>query len=323
LDLSVERRLWATQRHNEEILDQAYRTSKEVYLIFGVNKSGEFYGYARMAGPVRRGEQRISWASRSSQSPTSRSSHSPLSVRSTKAGETFFSPSDLRLVDSSPLPVDSHSTYEGPIRHSAPALLGEQYHLPTLITPAGKFSLDQHMAKSAGQDGFELDPSAPQRAMRQPPSSRTSAQDKASGRPAPALQPVEEVEESRPGEAIRQPQESKGEEAWGDSFPVEWVTTERLPFHRTRHLRNPWNHDREVKVSRDGTELEPTVGERLIQEWEKLAKEPQAQGPLATGPIRPASKRTAGPKSAGLTDGVEDTAHSVLDGGSKVESSRS
>ncbi|PSS06581.1 hypothetical protein PHLCEN_2v3639 [Hermanssonia centrifuga] len=47
LDLSVEKGLWATQRHNEGILDQAYRTSKEVYFIFGVNKSGEFYGYAR------------------------------------------------------------------------------------------------------------------------------------------------------------------------------------------------------------------------------------------------------------------------------------
>lgn len=47
LDLSVEKGLWATQRHNEGILDQAYRTSKDVYLIFGVNKSGEFYGYAR------------------------------------------------------------------------------------------------------------------------------------------------------------------------------------------------------------------------------------------------------------------------------------
>lgn len=43
----MERELWATQKHNEMILDQAYRTSKEVILIFSVNKSGEFYGYAR------------------------------------------------------------------------------------------------------------------------------------------------------------------------------------------------------------------------------------------------------------------------------------
>jgi hypothetical protein len=33
----------------KSILDQAYRTSKDVFLIFSVNKSGEFYGYARLA----------------------------------------------------------------------------------------------------------------------------------------------------------------------------------------------------------------------------------------------------------------------------------
>ena len=47
MDLSVREGLWATQKHNENTLEQAYRTSKDVYLIFGVNKSGEFYGYAR------------------------------------------------------------------------------------------------------------------------------------------------------------------------------------------------------------------------------------------------------------------------------------
>lgn len=57
---------------------------------------------------------------------------------------------------------------------------------------------------------------------------------------------------------------------WGSPFTIEWIRTDRLSFQRTRHLRNPWNHDREVKVSRDGTELEPGVGEALLAEWEKL-----------------------------------------------------
>lgn len=51
VDLSVERGVWATQKHNEAILDQAFRTSREVILIFSVNKSGEFYGYARCVVP--------------------------------------------------------------------------------------------------------------------------------------------------------------------------------------------------------------------------------------------------------------------------------
>lgn len=47
LQLSVSVGLWATQPHNESVLDQAYRTSKDVYLIFGANKAGEFYGFAK------------------------------------------------------------------------------------------------------------------------------------------------------------------------------------------------------------------------------------------------------------------------------------
>lgn len=52
--------------------------------------------------------------------------------------------------------------------------------------------------------------------------------------------------------------------AWGKPFRLEWLSTARLPFYRTRGLRNPWNSNREVKIARDGTELEPSVGRRLI-----------------------------------------------------------
>lgn len=41
------------------------------------------------------------------------------------------------------------------------------------------------------------------------------------------------------------------------TFKVEWVRIGELPFSSIKHLRNPWNQDKEVKVSRDGTELEP------------------------------------------------------------------
>jgi hypothetical protein len=43
------------------------------------------------------------------------------------------------------------------------------------------------------------------------------------------------------------------------------LATSRLPFYRTRGLRNPWNSNREVKIARDGTELEPGIGAKLLQ----------------------------------------------------------
>mmetsp|Transcript_70812 Transcript_70812/g.134942 ORF Transcript_70812/g.134942 Transcript_70812/m.134942 type:complete len:761 (-) Transcript_70812:12-2294(-) len=45
---SVEHNVWATQRKNEQKLNDAYRTCPAVILVFSVNKSGAFQGYARM-----------------------------------------------------------------------------------------------------------------------------------------------------------------------------------------------------------------------------------------------------------------------------------
>jgi hypothetical protein len=101
--------------------------------------------------------------------------------------------------------------------------------------------------------------------------------------------------DSEGGDGMRGKQleaEDAREEAWGEPFRIEWLCTERLPFHRTRHLRNPWNNDREVKVSRDGTELEPTVGQRLLEEWKALA-EMQSAGPAPAGSVSGTSRMTS------------------------------
>lgn len=42
------------QKHNEEKLNEAFRTAPGVFLFFSVNMSGHFQGYARMASPVSR-----------------------------------------------------------------------------------------------------------------------------------------------------------------------------------------------------------------------------------------------------------------------------
>ncbi len=48
-------------------------------------------------------------------------------------------------------------------------------------------------------------------------------------------------------------------------FEVKWISTSRLPFHRTKGLKNPWNANREVKIARDGTKLETNVGIRMLE----------------------------------------------------------
>lgn len=46
------------QRHNEEKLNDAFCTAAGVFLVFSVNMSGHFQGYARMASPVSRQQVR-------------------------------------------------------------------------------------------------------------------------------------------------------------------------------------------------------------------------------------------------------------------------
>lgn len=74
-------------------------------------------------------------------------------------------------------------------------------------------------------------------------------------------------------------------QSWGKPFRVEWLSANRLPFYRTRGLRNPWNANREVKIARDGTELEPGVGERLIQMFHRLG--PPMPSVQLGGPVIP------------------------------------
>ena len=79
---------------------------------------------------------------------------------------------------------------------------------------------------------------------------------------------------------------SSDAQAFGKPFKIEWLATNRLPFYRTRGLRNPWNANREVKIARDGTELETSVGRRLVQMFQKP---PSLEGPqpaLAWSPTR-------------------------------------
>jgi hypothetical protein len=85
----------------------------------------------------------------------------------------------------------------------------------------------------------------------------------------------------------------QGETTWGDCFKVEWLCTERLPFYWTRNLRNPWNHDREVKISRDGTELEPAVGDMLLSAWEVMRLE-GGEIPSATTPGSSSGQKKGG-----------------------------
>ncbi|XP_015171044.1 PREDICTED: YTH domain-containing protein 1 [Polistes dominula] len=53
--------------------------------------------------------------------------------------------------------------------------------------------------------------------------------------------------------------------ALGGVFKVDWVCRKELPFTTTMHLYNPWNDGKQVKIGRDGQEIEPRVAEELCR----------------------------------------------------------
>ena len=224
----------------------------------------------RMAGPIQQSKGRVPWASRP-KSPAS----APLS-RVPMVGEvkdnvpslpesTSHPPEGLSfgrvLVSSAPADLDGlhpdfpHSakfTTTGPPRANAPS-------------------------KSLS---LELNADAPYRAMRDSPNQNIHGSAHPSDPVSPnehgglehaldaALQTVTET----PANLGDGPKDAS--EVWGRPFRIDWIRTTHLPFIRTRHLRNPWNHGREVKVSRDGTELEPSIGRQLLEEWDKPPPSP-------------------------------------------------
>ncbi|KAK4105965.1 hypothetical protein N658DRAFT_511927 [Parathielavia hyrcaniae] len=191
LELSVQTGIWATQAHNEDILNSAFQTSDNVYLVFSANKSGEYFGYARMAS----------------------------AINSDPAAAIEFAPS-----------VQSASEVELPKAIPTDA---------TEFAPKGRIIDDS----ARGTIFWEAD---------HRDDNNENGDLKAAGSSSPDG-----------GQQQQQP-EQHDHEAWGKPFRLEWLSTSRLPFYRTRGLRNPWNSNREVKIARDGTELEPSVGRRLI-----------------------------------------------------------
>ncbi|KAI8808617.1 hypothetical protein BJ742DRAFT_738858 [Cladochytrium replicatum] len=56
-----------------------------------------------------------------------------------------------------------------------------------------------------------------------------------------------------------------GTPRWGKHFWIEWIYTTSLPFDKCKHLFNSWNGGKP-----DGTEVETTIGKRLMVEFSAL-----------------------------------------------------
>ncbi|KAG5362807.1 30-kDa cleavage and polyadenylation specificity factor 30 [Yarrowia sp. B02] len=168
--VSRENSMWSTQSHNEAMLNKAFRDGSNVYLIFSANRTGEFFGCAKMIEPIPPKEKTVS------------------NVHNTAAStQHVYSP------------VITMTPSSGDI-------------------PAGRIVHDVERASLFWE---VLDS---------------------------VSEPLEE------------------ESNWTSPFRIQWLgdQNQRVHFSETRHLRNSLNSGREVKVARDGTEIEPRVGRTIV-----------------------------------------------------------
>lgn len=273
-----------------------------------------------MAGPIiKTGSDGGSWVSRSpiiqtsapATVPTSLADGLPSVPNATQSGRFLTPSAPLRdsPLPASPTSPNLHKTGSRVVHAaSAPPEMAEPFRrISQNISPPHASTFEEKLA-------FRLDRNAPARAVRVPDTvvenSQSPPEDSADetasrlanlslgretpfahseGRPQP--QPVQRQPDSilnSPADRIPSP---SSRASWGTSFPVVWIRVQPLPFTRTRHLRNPWNADREVKVSRDGTELEPSIGRQLLAQWDGLPTTPPLPQPKKGANPRNASSR--------------------------------
>lgn len=162
-------------------------------MIFSANKSGEYFGYARMASPIN----------------------------DDPAAAIEFAPK-AQLVDDPDLPK-------------------------AIPTPATEFAPKGRIIDDSARGTIFWEAEIPEIEV-----------DGVDGVEDADAQSQKSDKEGDPESA------TEASKAWGKPFKLEWLSTTRVPFYRTRGLRNPWNSNREVKIARDGTELETSVGRRLV-----------------------------------------------------------
>lgn len=238
LELSVRTGIWATQSHNEETLNRAFKVTKpwcdsglecrsimltwylqateNVYLVFSANKSGEYFGYARMLS----------------------------TINEDPAAAIEFAPK-------------AHPINDVDLPKEIPTEANETTPKGRIIDDSARGTIFWEAIREDGVDDSETNEA--------PPSTVADQDDESSG-----------------------PDAGGENKTWGKPFKLEWLCTTRLPFYRCRGLRNPWNSNREVKIARDGTELEPSVGRRLIGLFNRNHNSPAPRGPImALGHMMP------------------------------------
>lgn len=270
LQASASYGVWATQSHNQTVFNEAFNNCDNVYLIFSANRAGEYYGYARMSSKIPK---------------TINKNLLPLANWNWSAQDQEKSnpeaSSTSAEVEPPALPVDplvnqlSALKYPNCQSPNIPRVYPTQAN-PSIPIPAGRI-VDDSSRGTLFWEAVEEDPTKSRKS-----STDSGADSKHTSISSPALASdaagpssgfQETTAPSTPPQVdteIQAPSSSEDENSssnnWTIPFKIEWLSPpgKTVPFFMVKHLRNPYNKNQPVKIARDGTEIEPSIGRKVV-----------------------------------------------------------
>lgn len=277
LDICVQSGVWDLQDHNREVLAQAHRNSEAVYLIFSANGSGAFFGYAKLLGPA-------------ADSSEPQSSSPPATVNATTEDSSPFSPTESNSAGRRA----PNTILKSPERVSK----AESPPLVALSKSQNVVSASKSLETQSVVHNLRLNERKTQgkaEELRQPPV-EDQLQLSTSALPVSAADDSLSLADGSSGlskdhvdhSIVPSPNQShcthdhtihgigpdtttppRSHKQLSNMIRVEWLQTASLPFSAVKHMRNPWNDNKSLRVARDGTEIAVDVGKELLLLWEK------------------------------------------------------
>ncbi|KIW90054.1 uncharacterized protein Z519_09485 [Cladophialophora bantiana CBS 173.52] len=273
---SLETGRWHVPKRHIERLNHAFQTASKVYLIFSVNGSGCFFGYATMRSEIQvdeddpaldsdevhisRHDCDVDDDSGSSQAeaesylqPTPRSrteslasSDSSSSSSSSSSGSIVYQPERRRIIWAASWPRRTIREFTSP-----------EEHPPASVAPSPAAVSSSYFTNESSTQSQPLAEPAPRDTTIQSPPSRH-----------PCLSSAESIlNRLCPGEH----RDTSFLDRFSSPCPIKWLSTQSLPFSAVRGLTNPWNDDKEVHIARNVTPVEPGVAAALLGCWGAVA----------------------------------------------------
>ncbi|TIC26129.1 hypothetical protein E3Q12_00563 [Wallemia mellicola] len=262
LDTSREENKWSTQAQNEEILNKAFNEASHVILFMSANKQRGFYGlaYKRMTSKIPNEE----YANKDQNAPSSDipAKHSNQDT-DRKSNET----EGIESNSIKTLKSKDEKTWSAPVAEFNDDISlnvqGERQNksdpiIPMKVSQSPKDD-DEQLAK---EEQIEDTKNAPGAHLVSPTVTPSQFHTLDAPSPMEKLPPAED--QTKQAETEKHTQRTR---TFGRPFSVEWLSTQSVPFSKLKGVNNPWNINRPVKVSRDGTEVETRVGEQLVEEF--------------------------------------------------------